>query len=567
MIGLPVFARELQRAQRRQRTYWLRLAAAVAAVGVCWGYTDTLQSYTMAGSVGRTMFFLLGGAMYALALVSGLFLTAPSLREEKETRILELLLLTPLRPHHLLFGKLAARSLQSLQMVFAALPVLAVPVVVGGVSFTEFTRMATLLLTTMFLSLVIGLWAAAVWTHARSAMFGALVALSGLTIAWLGVDQGLLSLAGLGGLESCLLPGPLQALFLVSELDSAQATSTFGQSLVFTAAVVVALFWLTCRQLPRACTEQALGDWRTRGRNTVTVTDGEIRERRQSRRRALRHNPGFWLAWKRRGSAWQSAAMVLTVTALWVGAWVQFGGPHPEGRFLALLGLPALLHGLLKVMAAGRTASSLAFLRNSGELELLLVTGLSTRRLVRGLRQARLREMRVPILLVALVDAGVVLVGQRALDPQDQAELWLCLWLFIVMLGVDLFVLLRVGLWQGLVRPNVLQAVTASVLMILVWPWLLFAMTVGFAPTVYLYGLVLDEPLGWFLGAATWWWAIGFANNAVYYFRARNQLRDNLRELVSSAPCPLGHGLLAGVGRFAAPSPSRVDRRVVERCA
>jgi hypothetical protein len=73
-----------------------------------------------------------------------------------------------------------------------------------------------------------------------------------------------------------------------------------------------------------------------------------------------------------------------------------------------------------------------------------------------------------------------------------------------VMLIVDLNVLIRVGLWQGLVRPNVLQAVGASVLLILGLPWLVFAVTLGLAPLLYVYGLVLDDALGWCLGGATW---------------------------------------------------------------
>jgi len=564
VIGLPIVARELQRAERRRRTWWLRLIAAVAVVFFFWVESNSLASIGTAASAGRSLFFVLAGCMFVGALASGFILTAPCLREEKETRMLEMLLLTDLRTYHLVLGKLAAHSLAAFQVLFAALPVLAVPLVIGGVSLTEYVRMVALLLATLLLSLSVGLWRAAVCLRARTAMVTALLWLMAMTVGFTALDDLFVRLLGLSGIDRFLLPGPVQAFYLVSELAATTPANSFNPSFGYTLLLATGLLWLTCHQLRRACEGDSLAGWRSASMPVMvdarTVTAGY-----QARRRALRHNPAAWFARKRRWGLWRDAVMVLALAVAWWGGWRVFGWQNEQTRFVALISTPVLLHALLKMMMSARAAGSMAYMRGTGELELLLVTGLSTRRLQRGFRQSHHRALLVPLLVVVAVDVAVLAVGEGALGQEHQFELWMLTWLMLLMLVAELHVIERVGAWQGLFRPNVLQAVAATVGQTLLLPSILFLSTVPCAPTVYLHWWATGQSAGWIWGAGLWWLCIGSAVGAVYYFQAERHLRDEFRLQASDTPRSLWPDIVLSFRRSVAINRPPGRRRVRTR--
>ena len=70
-------------------------------------------------------------------LFSGVFLTADSLSGEKREGTLGLLFLTDLKGYDVVFGKLIATSLNGFYALLAIFPVLALPLVMGGVTFWE----------------------------------------------------------------------------------------------------------------------------------------------------------------------------------------------------------------------------------------------------------------------------------------------------------------------------------------------------------------------------------------------------------------------------------------------
>jgi ABC-type transport system involved in multi-copper enzyme maturation permease subunit len=155
MPFLPIVERELRVAARRRATYWLRLFAVLAAVTV-W-FTLLIAVRHSMGSVERALmlFHSVGVLALAASLVAGVFLTADSLSEERREGTLGLLFLTDLRGHDVVLGKLIATSLHAFYALLAILPLLAAPLLMGGVTGAEFWRVTLVLITSLFLSLLV----------------------------------------------------------------------------------------------------------------------------------------------------------------------------------------------------------------------------------------------------------------------------------------------------------------------------------------------------------------------------------------------------------------------------
>jgi len=104
------------------------------------------------------LFIAVGILAFAFSLLAGMFLTADCLSEEKREGTLGLLFLTPLKGHDVVFGKLIATSLHAFYGLLAILPLLALPLLMGGVTLGEFWRVNLVLVTTLFLSLAMGMF-------------------------------------------------------------------------------------------------------------------------------------------------------------------------------------------------------------------------------------------------------------------------------------------------------------------------------------------------------------------------------------------------------------------------
>src|SRR5258705_11538641 len=104
-----------------------------------------------------------------------------------------MLFLTDLKGYDVVLGKLAATSLNAFYGVMAVVPMLAVPLLIGGVTPGEFWRMAIVAINTLFFSLSIGICVSALSRSARGAigltflvilLFAALLPAAGALIAF-----------------------------------------------------------------------------------------------------------------------------------------------------------------------------------------------------------------------------------------------------------------------------------------------------------------------------------------------------------------------------------------------
>ncbi|MCW5557598.1 MAG: ABC transporter permease [Verrucomicrobiae bacterium] len=185
MTFLPVVARELRVQARQPATHRIRifLALGLGLVAVV-----LLLGMRQNRSLTQTLFWLNSSLAFGWCLLSGAFLTADCLGGEQREGTLGLLFLTDLRPLDIVLGKLAATSLQAAFGLLAVLPILAWPLLMGGVTAGQFWRLALVLVVTQFVSLSLAACVSAFTPSFRQSL--------GRVLAILGIQTAGLSLLG-----------------------------------------------------------------------------------------------------------------------------------------------------------------------------------------------------------------------------------------------------------------------------------------------------------------------------------------------------------------------------------
>src|SRR5678816_247997 len=133
MTFLPIVERELLEASRRRGTYWIRVGAAGAGlvIGIWMMAFDELR---VPSRVGMALFIPLSILALIYCAFIGVFRTADCLSEEKREGTLGLLFLTDLKGYDIVLGKLAATSLNAAYGLLALFPIMAIPLLAGGVT-------------------------------------------------------------------------------------------------------------------------------------------------------------------------------------------------------------------------------------------------------------------------------------------------------------------------------------------------------------------------------------------------------------------------------------------------
>ena len=156
MTVLPVIERELRAESRHPLTYWLRTlgaAALLAAATLFWleGGSRERQGGQFFGVLHQTLFW----AIWMLVPL----LTADCISRERREGTLGLLFLTPLRARDIVVAKGLAHGLRGMTVFLAALPVVVVPFLMGGVDWRIATASLLLNLTSFVWALSAGILA------------------------------------------------------------------------------------------------------------------------------------------------------------------------------------------------------------------------------------------------------------------------------------------------------------------------------------------------------------------------------------------------------------------------
>ena len=505
MSLLPIVERELRLAARKRATYRARTGAAIVALVTA--AVATSGSRLTAAQAGANLFHWLGLLAFVGCLLAGVWLTADCLSEEKREGTLGLLFLTDLKGHDVVFGKLAATSLSAFYRLLAVLPVLAFPLLLGGVTVGEFWRMGVALVNTLLLSLSVGMFVSAHCRREQTAMLltGALMIL--LTTA-ASVSRGPWNLAS-----------PWAMFLLAFETPAGPHWGQFLGACLFAQGMSWSLLFWASWLTPRSWQEERQAGLRSHQRR-----DSELAGRFAARARALASNPVVWLAGRdtRRKGIWLS---LLFATALLLLATRGFGQPY--AAFLVII----CLHPIIKFWIAWEAGRRFADDRRDGTLELLLSTPLSVTEILQGQVASLRRQFRGPVLAVLVLDA--LLIGYAVVSAKwaGRAEFVIVMAAVMGMLLAEGNAVAWLGLWLGLQSKKSGRAALSTVLRVVALPTAIFILLLG--------GMNLGT--GWLAPstfttlAMAWLLVCGF-NGMSFGDKSRRQLQEQFRRLANNDP-------------------------------
>ena len=165
----PIVVRELRAESRRPFNYWLRTLGAGAMVVVV--VLITADPHMKPGDFGPRLFYGLNATLFAAIWILAPLLTADCLSREKREGTLGLLFLTSLRPTAIVVGKSLIHGGRALTLLLAAVPVLAFPLLLGGVAIQDVAMAAMLDSCALALALAAGLLASALIKDGTRVLF------------------------------------------------------------------------------------------------------------------------------------------------------------------------------------------------------------------------------------------------------------------------------------------------------------------------------------------------------------------------------------------------------------
>lgn len=515
---LPVVALELRRTARRAATWRWRFGVAAAALVTLWAIARTLElRFRPAAELGPALFTALSWVAALYCLVFGATAGADSLSAERREGTLPLLFLTGLRARHILAGKFAATSLNVLYGLLGLLPLLVLPLMLGGVDGGRVLAVGAALVNLLFCLIAASLVVSALATSERQAVTSAVLA----GIAWtIGLPLGQLALAEFLGERGFLLAlgllSPLAPLGNVLAGARWPVTPEFLAGLGVTHLLGWALLGLAGGLLRRAASGRAASAAVRPSLDQQLFTPANPRERHAFRRALLDLHPLVWLAERHPGAARYGAIFVGAVVVILAFGAARYGASSFSG--LAFLPIVFSIHLTLLAWSTTLGCQRAVEDRRSGALELWLSTPLTDAELLRGHWLVLRRLFLRPI--------GVLVAGQVALGWLFFEEWWLqqLILAAALVLPLDMAAASLLALRFGLTAPSVNQAAGRVFLLV--------------PGAGLLAGALLQGAATALLGAGffPWFWAAGCAAvDLLAIVLVRRGLLGRLRETVALA--------------------------------
>ncbi|MDB6124489.1 MAG: hypothetical protein JWQ71_3482 [Pedosphaera sp.] len=526
MIFLPIVDRELRIAARRRGTYWTRLAVALGAI-VVGGCIYIINSAMPMEKVGQFIFLGLSGLCMLYCLAAGRQSTADCLSEEKREGTLGLLFLTDLKGYDIIFGKLAATSLNGFYGLLAVFPVLAIPLLAGGVTSGEFWRMVLVLMNTFLLSLAIGIFVSSMSRELRKAM----------------ANNFLLLLLVLGGppafagmmvyfqpshvfIPELLIPSPGYSFFLAFDANYRRVPEHFWWSVGVMQGLIWLLVLLAGWIVPHSWQDKPQRPGKARWRDFWQAWSyGRAGKRSAYRQRLLNVNAFYWLSARAKLKPMHVWIFLGMMAGWWVGGWLMSGGYWLDAPTQIVMAL--IINSTFKIWITVEAGQRLAEDQKAGAMELLLSTPLTVHDILHGQLLALRRQFLAPVLTVIIAELIFMMMAWRPRFGIDWQVL--LTWLGgIVMLVVDVVALSWVATRMSLTARNLNYAAGMTVTRVLVLPWIIYG---GVMIVINLLVELADMPEpGWkfFLGL---WFGLGIWADLIFGLRAQRQLLTNFRQL------------------------------------
>lgn len=567
-----VAERELRAAARHKGLYHLRWLTAAGAFAFLlwlgWAY-DVFQSK----GPGPEGFRIFAAVIFVYCLFVGSAATADSLSRERRDGTLALLFLTNLNSAEIVAGKVFSNGLALMYSLLAIFPILALPVLIGGITFGEFWRTVLALVGTLFFAIAAGFTASSVCVR----QFPAVALATGLALAWSLGWVGLAEVMRRSGFprsssEYAAMLSPLQTLITAGEGGRMLRQTQYWFSL----AAVMGLSWTwlalaawrtgrTWRDRPKSAR------WWSRLRWSEQFRQRGSAARTAFRRRLLAINPFFWLAARHRVSApvFMGLTIVLvlitvTVTAPFFGHVMRVGSASPMvGHLFAWVWTGLAIHGLVLYYGATVASQRLAEDKQTGALELILSTPATERSISNGLWLAYGRRMFFPALIGVLAHGFFLwqVLSLMVLNPPSgrfgpevtpAQVFWSAMldrplqgkvldWQFAFFLRAILFALVAlmaswfmlgwVGRWLGLRLKHPGFAPMAAVTLVLAPPVLLFGLLCYVGEEFRLFRLPERQIMPLLPWIAL---AIALGNSLLWSTWAATRLRRDFRTTVTS---------------------------------
>jgi hypothetical protein len=534
---LPVVTRELSVASRRRSTYSGRVGAAVLAIAA--GVAVFLFFFqTSNAEQGRMLFTVLAGLAFAYSLLAGARSTSDCVSVEKREGTLGLLFLTDLKGYDVVLGKLVSSSVAAFYGLLAMIPVLGLAVILGGVSGRELTRVALVLVNTLFVSLAAGVFVSSISRVERKALSATLGLILLITFGPYPVAYYYTySRGGLGvSLDTTfLIPSPYHAFELTrSTATSGVMVHDLYRSLLSTHLIGWSLLGLAAVILPRTFKDRPRSARRLRWRERWQQWSYGSRTARQKfRTRLLDRNPFFWLAGRDRLKANYVWLFLGLLSCLWY--LVYTAEPEIVLDWSVSVWWLFFLCAFLKVWFTSEVCARLVEDRRCGALELLLTSPLGVKQIAKGQTLALRRQFAKPVAIILVAGAVLLLAGLNSrLFMGNKTDAIAMFAAGMILLIADLITLKWFGMWQSLTSNSAGRALIVTMTRVLSLPWMIFSACFVTALFLQSFGMRQMDRSRMFW--VTTWFGIGLAVDLCFGLWARRRV---LREFRRAAEQPL----------------------------
>lgn len=473
---------------------------------------------------GRELFLPLSWLVFCLCVVAGPVLTCDTISAEKREGTLGLLFLTDLHGLDVVLGKLVAASVTSFFALLAVLPVMAIPILLGGVQLGDLLRTALVLGNTLFLSLAVGILMSALCVQWRSALALTGFVLFLIVVVATAMAPGSFSMQTVSFVgQAAQIISPVWMMTLAGNYQMAPVA--FWVSVVSTHAMawmaLAVAGWVTARA------------WREPSGWMAKIVRRRIwhdwyygsPEARRKLRALMDTDPIAWLRWRQRLKRWLLWGTVAIALAFWVFIRVRYAYFATGDAAVFLVGIWLL--GPIKWLAASEATHQLAAEVQSGALELLLTTPISVREIVRGHLRAMDWLLMVPAGAVLIVQIGMIVLSETlaGVFVREDPTLGMAI-VGIVTALWDIRTIEWVGMWLALKKRRADRAFAGTVRRILFLPW--FVLIVILMGTAFIYQHRPRPPVVW-EHIPIVWFIICACTNLYFGITARYDLLERFR--------------------------------------
>ncbi len=538
MTLLPIVVREMRVASRRGSTYFFRTGAAALIMVLCL-WTMGMARFQAPSETALVLFSMTTSVGGLFALLAGHRFTSDCLSREKRDGTLGLLFLTDLRAYDIVLGKLVAASLDAFYGILAIVPIMALPLLLGGISVYEFARMTLVIINVLFFSLAAGILASSVLRSAQASNGLTLLIIGLLTVGfpalglWIYHDN-------MGSFNQWfLMLSPGYGYANAFETAYGRNASRFWISL----SVIHGFGWLflaaACLITPRSWQDRprSSGAGGSRPFTWDRLMSGPASKARAYREALLHVNPYLWLASRARRQRLLLWLVLAAMALAWMAAWATWKRDWTQASTFFITG--GILNLMMRSWFASDACRQMAQDRYTGAFELLLSTPLEPAEMIRGQVLALRRTFAGPLVAVLIIEIVFLIATAQETYTGDRGRL-IAIWIGMMgMLILDIYTLPWPCMWFALTcrQPN--HAPGRALSWVLVFPWLVFA---GFMMLTIRDGVTFEV-------AFAIWIVFGVATDFLLASWARLRLSTEFRDAAGQRFSPKKSLLDKALGR------------------